>query len=263
MFEIIYHYKEQLEVGRYSDEAKEKKMKVGSPYEEIPLEVVAGKIMAQLARRDILIVDVEIYEYSKKQINYKQIDDGITIKNKKFRFDNGPVVTAEPELDAEKLLEIIKANPNLFSKVCGEKQQCGEKHNEKQHNTALAILPIVTDSTNKAPTIQRKRARPIRFEAFNPQPQDMGTVRAKGFKFTTGKKYPIWDEKGDGIRMVYDTVDDSGRAVTCGAECFEVVTSGRLLHEESLGDPQDKESINLWASHTIEGNADQMPVLRG
>ncbi|NDD55035.1 hypothetical protein EBZ39_14430, partial [bacterium] len=64
-YEILYRYKEALEKpGAYGEEVKTKSVKVGKVTDEIGLDVVAGKVMSQLARRNILIVDVEIYEYA-------------------------------------------------------------------------------------------------------------------------------------------------------------------------------------------------------
>ena len=50
-YEIKYFYKEETEVkGQYSEEIKEKKVKIGDPWEEVPLEVVAGKINRKSTR---------------------------------------------------------------------------------------------------------------------------------------------------------------------------------------------------------------------
>ena len=95
-YEVKYFYKEETEVkGQYSDEIKEKKVKIGDPWEEVPLEVVAGKVMAQLAKRNIFVTDVEIYRLAKEKISYRNTEDGIVIKNKKFRYDDGPAAVAD------------------------------------------------------------------------------------------------------------------------------------------------------------------------
>ena len=93
-YEVIFHYKEEEKSPQngdrsYSEEEKIKKIKVGNLEDDTPIEAVAGKIFAQLARRNILVIDVEIYEFTKKKLNYKETDDGFLIKNKKFRFDDG------------------------------------------------------------------------------------------------------------------------------------------------------------------------------
>ena len=61
-YEVVFSYKEATgNPGEYSDEVKKKTAKIGKTTEEISLDALAGKVMSQLARRNILIVDVEIY----------------------------------------------------------------------------------------------------------------------------------------------------------------------------------------------------------
>ena len=91
-YELIFHYKEAESPGVYKDEIKNKSYKIGKVTEDVGLDVLAGKILAQLARRSILIVDVEIYEYAKKKLNYRETNDGIVLKNKKFSFDSGVIL---------------------------------------------------------------------------------------------------------------------------------------------------------------------------
>ena len=86
-FECIYYFHKKVD-GDYDRENKETfKKKVGDPFDDVPLEKLAASIMAQMARRDIWIVDVEIFELTKKQISFKESKGGIVIKNKKFSFD--------------------------------------------------------------------------------------------------------------------------------------------------------------------------------
>lgn len=44
--------------------------------------------MGQLARRDIFVSGVEVFELSKKPISFRESDGGVVIKNKKFTFDH-------------------------------------------------------------------------------------------------------------------------------------------------------------------------------
>ena len=88
-FECLYHYHERVEGDYNREEKKTFKKKVGDPFEEVSLEKLAGAVMAQLARRDVWIVDVEVYELSKKAISFKEAKGGIILKNKKFLFEGG------------------------------------------------------------------------------------------------------------------------------------------------------------------------------
>ena len=74
-FEVKYIYHERVD-GKYNtDEKKEMKKKIGTPLDDTPLETLAGAVLAQMARRDILVVDVEIQEYTKRSISFKQSNE--------------------------------------------------------------------------------------------------------------------------------------------------------------------------------------------
>jgi len=73
-YEVIYHYKEKLN-GEFSEETKTYKKRIGDPYEELPPEKLASVIFGQLARRDIYVKDVEIYEITKKKIRESAEED--------------------------------------------------------------------------------------------------------------------------------------------------------------------------------------------
>ena len=127
-YELTYHFREEVSKGEYSEEVKTKTIKIGTPEDDMPLDAAAGKIMSMLARRNILLEDVTIYEFTKKHLSFKMADDGILIKNKKFKFDDGPMmigevvapeesgappcagVPATPPIDTNAFLIIICAN---------------------------------------------------------------------------------------------------------------------------------------------------------
>ena len=98
-FECCYYYHEKVDGDYNREETKTFRKKVGDPFDEVPLEKLAASIIAQMARRDIWIVNVEIFELSKKQVSFKESKGGIVIKNKKFSFDgseDAAFVTVEP-----------------------------------------------------------------------------------------------------------------------------------------------------------------------
>ena len=83
-FECCYYYHEKVDGDYNKEETKTFKKKVGDPFDDVPLEKLAASIMAQMARRDIWIVNVEIFELSKKPVNFKESKGGIVIKTKSF-----------------------------------------------------------------------------------------------------------------------------------------------------------------------------------
>jgi hypothetical protein len=237
-YEIFYSYKEALEIpGTYGEEVKTKSVKVGKVTDEIGLEVVAGKVMSQLARRNILIVDVEIYEYAKKKLGYRETSDGIVIKGKKFSFDSGSVVTTEdfePEDDFKPegdFKPVPSPSRDLADRSCSVKRG------------------------------QNLVKRAIRQEMYDPDPVGEQKVKQKGLKFTMGRKYPVYSEESLGSTLVYSTTDDSGKEVKVSAEYFVAVGTGLSQENEApkyVGAENQKEEINLWNNY----ERTEMPDIR-
>lgn len=168
-FEILFKYHEKTENGYDTVEQKTFKKKCGDAYEEIPLEKVALLVMGQLARRDIWIVDVEINEFVKKPISFRETKGGIVIKNKKFSLDaklENSVVVEEclPEKQSQ------PANVNLANQV----------NNKVVHPHEV----MKRDLPSK---------KPIGQMVFAPEPQQIREV-AK-YKLTVDKKYAIYEKK--------------------------------------------------------------------
>ncbi|RDJ35359.1 MAG: hypothetical protein DWQ19_11125 [Crenarchaeota archaeon] len=246
-FEVVFHYHEEVEKGEYNyEETKTKTSKVGSPYEEVSLEVLAGRIMAQLARRNILVVDVEIYEFTKKKLNYREADDGVVIKNKKFKFDDGPVVVEaaeDAEENAETQLQKLLANPAI--------QAALNSSGVKPHNTPAAVSP----SPPPPPSTGVKKA--LRQEIFDPDPVLLKDAKKRGLAFTVGKKYPIYSEKIGPVGMVYEVKDDNGHNCRLADKFFLPPTAGLTGFEEPVQESQAEGQLN-W-NGVVEDN---IPNLR-
>lgn len=249
-FEITYFYKESNDTpGNYGEEVLSKTTKIGKFEEEVSLDVLAGKIISQLARRNILIVDIEIFEYTKKKISYKETPNGIFIKNKKFSFDSGAMVRQEEEnideelseiLQNEKLLEKIKKHLNIQSKNCS--------NDSRNSNINLA---------NRTSSSSSKRA--LRQEVYDPEITTKFKIEQKGYKFTVGRKYSIFSEKSFGGAIVYQTKDDTGREVEVASDCFIVPPAGLSFDEEPQYYGGDSQDVDLWKNVRTEEN---MPDIR-
>lgn len=251
-FEIKYFYKEASEdTGVYKEEILSKTSKIGKFDEEISLEVLAGKIMSQLARRNILIVDIEIYEYAKKKIGYKETDSGILIKNKKFSFDSGPVIVSTSEED-EDLSEILE-NEVLLSKI---KKAIGSVDSAKV-NIAQRKNTNTSNTNISNATKSSSGKRIIRKETYDPEMVSKHKVEQRGLRFTVGRSYPIFSEKSvvGGI-INYLTEDDTGREVEVSCDCFVAQSLG-LSFQES--DPQyvggeGQKEVDLWSNVSTENS---------
>lgn len=262
-YEVIYHYREALdEPGEYDEEVQTKKVKVGQAYDDTTLDILAGKIMAQLARRNILIVDVEIYEYTRKKLSYKEADDGILIKNKKFKFDDGPVVAgvpAEADDPASQLAELLAANPNLLQTL----QQATGNQTVVQNGAALPAN--VATHAAAVPTANGPR-RAIRHEVFSPELMLEHKAKEQNLKLTKGKKYPIFQEEQIGMepltRTLYTVQDDTGKEIRIGAEYFVPPTTGKLAYEDQMigGGLSNADDVDLWGG--TGAYMDQIPDIR-
>lgn len=112
MFEICYHYYQKNEDGPGYDISSAKSFT--KKYKDADLDQVATTVMKQLARRDLMVFDVEIYEYAKRKITFKETKGGVIIKNKKFSLD-GNVESIEeiPEQLPQDLRALTVPNPQL------------------------------------------------------------------------------------------------------------------------------------------------------
>lgn len=238
-YEVVFSYKESGDSpGEYSDEIKRKTCRIGKATEDVPLESLAGRIMSQLARRNILIVDVEIYEYAKKQLKYRESADGIVIKNRKFSFSSGGVVELDSDDDSpeeDDFRPIPSPSRDLADRSCPMKRP---------------------ELKNLAPS-----RRVLRYEVYEPEPLSEFKAKQKGLKFTVGKRYPIYSEESLGTSVLYKTADDSGREVTVGAEYFVAVGAGLTMQDDGpkyVGAENQKEEINLWGNY----ESTDMPDIR-
>lgn len=241
-YEIIYYYHERLPDGKWNtDERHEMKKKVGGPTDDIELEKLAAIIMTQLAKRDKLVVDVDVYEYAKKKVNFKEATDGsgIVLKNKKFS-----ATAIAGQLIAEDL--------------AAEEPQ----HGVQPHNTtALQPLP-----RNENAARVSNRGRVQLWMVYDPELPLLHEARAKGLKFTVGKKYPIYEMEPHptGVGNVLTIVDDAGRQQFVSDKFFVANTQVRLIGDNEVeggfGSTPNRGDPHL--SYTRQYDNFDMPNLR-
>lgn len=188
-FEIKYKYQNIVE-GVVEESILEGSIKVGSPYEEVSLEMVAGKIIALMAKRKIQLGQIEVFEIVKKPINFKENEEGIVLKNKKFKFDDGaPVVGEVVESNNDNFDELLK-NPKLLEAL-------------KKISSQSTTVPAVVTTPANAPQNTSQMERPLRYAYYSladvTSEFSIHLMRQKiadfDNKFTIGRKYPIFEEK--------------------------------------------------------------------
>jgi hypothetical protein len=230
-FEVVYYYKELIDekvLGVYSEEVKSKTSKIGKATEDISFETLASKILSQLARRNILIVNFEIFEFAKKKVNFKEANDGIIIKNKKYKFDG------KVNMFTDINLEEIDSDETDDQ----EDTEIEKKENEKQKD----VFPCKLNS-------QSSNKKPIRYEYYDPEVMALHKAKQKGLKFTQGKKYPIFSEQNMGSAIVYKTIDDSNNEVSVSSEYFSAAAISGSSNSE----------VDLWSRYNVEN---EVPHLR-
>lgn len=233
-YEILYKYHERQEDGKYNtEELKEMKKKVGNPTDDIPLEQIAATIRAQLARRKIWIVDVEIYEFTKKKLSFKEADDGsIIIKNKKFSPNNTATDLIVYETDDEESSGSVDTQ-----ELIAQAQMQGLQPHE-----VMARMNAQTPQRQQQPAnVNLAPQRSVQQWVFDPEPHLLAQSKQAGLKMTPGKKYPVYQIDSPspaqalmGASQVFHVDDDYGRKKKVGAEYFVTATQGRLVGDNEV-----------------------------
>jgi hypothetical protein len=208
-YEICYWYHERMPDGKWNtDERREMKKKIGGPTDEVELEKLAAIILTQLAKRDKLVVDVEVYEYAKKRISFKEASDssGIVLKNKKFTAG-----TIAGQLMVE---------------------ESDEPQPHENGNGKVLALPRNEDA-RRASNSGRVQA----WMVFDPEIPLLHEAKQKGLKLTVGNKYAAYEIKPHptGVGNVLTIMDDAGARMLVHDKYFVANTRVRLVGDEEVG----------------------------
>lgn len=240
-YEVTYKFHEKLPDGGYNyEESKTFKKKVGDPFEDVSLEQLAGAIMAQLARRDIWIIDVEAFELSKKPINFKETKGGIVLKNKKFLFEGTCSISS-----------------------CSDEEEDGVPKPILSGNTGKHPHEYQQKSSNNLNQTNLVNRRPIDQCVFLPELRQLPEIKQKNFKLTVEKQYLIYERKMGIGGEFYLVVDDSGKEQMVPSEYFVpakiTLVGDKEVNFSTTSSP--KESGNLfWGGAVMDSN---MPDIRG
>lgn len=219
-FEIKYLYYERKEEGGYNTEEKKEMVKrLGSHFDETSLEKAAAAVLAQLARRDIWVVDVEIHEYVKREIKFKEAKDGsgIVLKNKKFSFDSTANMIVEEETEVASPVSQIGTNLVI---------------RQPTHNGGGPVN-LAAESIDP-----RRRLFSVIFE-----PPAQYIDEARRLHFTEGRRYSVHRTKehprGPSFGSMYTLTDDTKQVVETDEKFFTVAGMG-LVGEENEPMQQDE-----------------------
>lgn len=196
-FEITYHYHERKEGGGYdTDEKKSMTKKVGKAYDNTPLSKAAKAILGQLARRDIWVVDVELKEFVKKDLSFKESSDGrgILLKGKKFTIDSTDGVEVE-EYDEEEYYD--------------------DEYEDRPRRSRNLAQP-----RGKVPQVNQET---IKFMAILSEDQAQYSSVLKQHKVTGGREYPVHrtrPARPGSMQKLYAITDDTGKVIELSEEFF-------------------------------------------
>lgn len=233
---IIYHPRGPE--GSYDlSETKELKRKVGKMYEPCSDEALAVEALKQFSRRDVLVTDIEAYEYVKKPLKVIPGKNGnVTIRNRKY---------------------------NLDGKDLGEIQDVGADTCESYEieedipNSPKPSAPPQPKPQPVAPPPPKVK-KVLRREVFEP---DDRTMMARGKEFARkglqpGNSYEILaEEKRSDTLTVYTVRTSKGVEIQLDAAQFVAEGDGLV----GGFDIEESSDVNLGGSYV---NDPGMPKLR-
>ena len=241
-YEIIYSYHEKQDGVYNKEETKTLKKKVGDPFEDVSLEKLASSVMGQLARRDIFVVGVEIFELTKKKISFRETDNGVVIKNKKFSFDQTSGNFCVQELEPETI----------------QSTQTVSQHIQKPNLYPHEQIPK-KELTASCDTAKQRRA--IDNVVFFPEPQMLPEIKSKGYKLTMDKKYAVYSKTSSIQGEILTIVDDTNKEIKISDKFF-VPANISLLADNELNfseTQKQRENGNLYWGGAV---SDNVPNLR-
>lgn len=238
-YQIIFSFHKRKESSYDMENVNKLTKKVGKDDEDTPLEQVVMLVKSQLARRDILVTDVDVYEFVKKKVKFKEIKGGFIIKDKKFMMDQIQGVPVASEDDENGSQQFVNLQPH---EIAARQQFMPNFQNVAPQQLAvpLNVRPQVNESGIPTPM------HPQRFEVFDPEPIALARLGNK-YKLTPGKKYGIYREWGEGLPPMtitkYLIKDDRGMEITISAEYF--ITPGKgLIGGDFESDPIERQINN-------------------
>lgn len=255
-FEVRYSFHEKKADGPGYDESAVKSMtkRVGKADEDTPREKVVASIMSQMARRDIWIKEVEVFEFTRRKLKFKDVRGGVSLDGTKYLFDQvGTHATLQGGFDDDtprpmtqaqlppgvQPHELIHAGqyqpapqpmmPQAPQPVLADPRLAPSRALPKGGSLASAGGMQFSGGDKIAPRVQFEQVqkaapgRPLRMEKFDPDQYQEAKLRG-AVQLTKGRTYPVMSEMGS----IYTVKDDRGRDITISNEYF-VAQGGGLI----------------------------------
>lgn len=236
-YEIIveYHNKNKDETSYDINSIETKKIKIGNMTDEIDKTTLAKNLIKQFSRRDVLVSNIKVYEYIKKEIKIKSTNNGVTIGNKKYLFSD---VINEDDISTELEIQKQEINNNQLQKT--ENKNIGKQ--------------------------KKLRNKVIKQVFFNPLEHKLYAMKKKYQKMhvKVGKQYNVIDTFPKQNPREYIIVNDIGENVRLSIDDFEDSDPNEFVAEKEFL-PDDNNIIKSNDEINLSGNFIEdknMPILR-
>ena len=267
-YECVYTFHPRKEDGSpgYDTEVREEKVvKVGKPFDDTTLEKLAAAVMAQLARRDVWIVDVKIVELVRREVTFKECKDGrgIVLKGRRFTFNEAAQLMSEDYVEMppgqfqrpapQCAVPLVEApgmemvtipdgftpnqppvpgslngrQPHEMLNVQRQQQQIDDLYGNPNK-----AVPVQRNQTQAVPINPKKVLYEVYFEPYFYEAE----VKRMKLKFTPDKKYPVHQiiphpaGKLDGQKIA--VTDDVGRIVQIDEKYFTSAGKGLSMDDQ-------------------------------
>ena len=245
-YEVKIHYHPRKEEGGYDFEKKETlSKKVGKAFEETTLETLAGFLISQMARRDMVIVDVEVEEFVRRPVSFKECKDGrgIMLKGKRFSLDDAAKIVADEIVEIEEtpvvstqLVQQLQQSPQLQPhEILAAQQPQRAADLDSLYAQPNRSLPVKREGVLMPPVNQK---RILYWVYFDPGDLWRAEARQRKLKFREDEKYPVHQivphpsGRLDAQEIVVS--DDTGKPVRLDEKYFTSAGRG-LMADDELG----------------------------
>lgn len=271
-FEITFSFHEKLEEGGYDLGTKKTFTKViGTQDTDVPLEEAANTILHQRARRDVLITDVEIFEFVRKPVTFKESKGGIVLKNRKFDLSSGTVSASQaeetPQQSDGETASLRQMLADMQKQIAGFQQMANNAGQGERRSLLETPDNIIQQRPGRGEVTPD--SPPLRMEIFTPDEGAIPHLKARNTPLTVNKAYPILKEQAHGNTLLYTVRNNDGGLTTMTSMFFSppvmgVPTTGaspegpQLVYQGQGGSPNDR----LLREPVMAQEMTKMPTLR-
>ena len=249
---VKYHPKKTEGIGYDPEKLDSEVKQVGKAFEETGLEKLAAAIMFQLARRDVMVVDLEIVELVRKTVTFKEAKDGrgIILNGKKFSLDATAQMVAEDVVEVEPQYHVSVPNGHanvpaqLPADITQQLPPNMQPHELMAMQRQSSNLDDLYSNPNKPLAVRRQNPivkpkvdpRKVLYHVYFTPYIHQAEAKNRKLKFVEDKKYPVHGLRenplGGQFGNLLTVTDDSGKQVEVDEKFFEAAGNGLMGDNE-------------------------------